>query len=146
MKSITILVISHLSATAFLFINKTFQCSSGEAAFQRAVKEGDEDAVQQLLADRQRLQDPNCRDENGTTSLHMAAQAGFNRIILHLLADPRVEVNCRGINGVTALFVAAEAGHDRVVQTMINDGRVEKNSAKDCGCTPLRAAALCGIM
>ena len=129
MKSITILVISHLSATAFLLQqstkNKTFQQSPGEVAFRHAVSIGDEDAVQQLLADRQLLQDPNCRDEDGTTSLHEAAAAGFNRIVLHLLADPRVEVNCRGKNGVTALIVAAKTGHDRVVQTLLDDGRVK---------------------
>ena len=100
--------------------------------------------MQQLLADRQLLQDVNCRDENGLTCLHGAAADGHNRIVLLLLADPRVEVNCRGINGVTPLSAAAHMGHHRVVQTLLADGRVEINCGDDDDIMPLHIAAVQG--
>ena len=108
----------------------------------RAAQRGDRDGVEQLVANQRLLPEVNCRDEDGRTALHSAAVSGHDRVVLLLLADPRVDVNCSDKHGVTPLGNAADAGHVRVVKIFLADRRVEINASDKDGYTPLHAAAL----
>ena len=106
----------------------------------------------QLLANQQLLPEVNCRDEDGHTALHYAVMNGHDRIVLLLLADPRVDVNCRDKHGATPLSLCLAAAadvcsqtdqtdHNRVVQILLADQRVEINATDKHGYTPLHGAA-----
>ena len=108
----------------------------------RAALGGDEDVVRQWLANKDLLEEVNCRNEGGHTPLHLAALNGHDRVVLLLLADPRVDVNCSDKYGATSLAMAADAGHVRVVKIFLADRRVEINAGDKDGQTSLHVAAM----
>ena len=110
----------------------------------RAALGGDEDVVRQWLANKDLLEEVNCRNEGGHTPLHLAALNGHDRVVLLLLADPRVDVNCSGKHGATPLVMAADAGNVRVLKILLADLRVEINASDKEGYTSLHAAAVLG--
>ena len=55
---------------------------------------------------------------HGMTALHMAAQAGYHRIV-SLLIKYGIDINATTEDGTTALFNAVEKGHMRVVEVLL---------------------------
>ena len=113
-------------------------------ALHRAALRGDHNSVERMLANKDLLTEVNCRDEDGNTPLHSAALNGHGRVVLILLADPRVDVNCSGKHGATPLVMAADAGNVRVLKILLADLRVEINASDKEGYTSLHAAAVLG--
>src|SRR5947209_8004358 len=85
--------------------------SGGWAELNRAMVEGDSQAVQSLLDAGAAM---NSRDEIGETPLHRAACAG-NLESAQLLMERGAEVNAQDANGQSPLAAAAASSHADVV-------------------------------
>lgn len=110
-----------------------------EGELFEAVRRGDARRVEGLL---EKGADPNCRDENGLTPLHIAAKFGRVEIIRRLVtkgADP----NARGRNSATPLHLAAESGQEEAARLLVELG-ADVNARDESGRTPLHYAAMAG--
>ncbi|KAK9062199.1 hypothetical protein SSX86_019385 [Deinandra increscens subsp. villosa] len=65
--------------------------------------------------------DPNKKDYDGRSPLHLAASKGHMDITLFLI-ETRVEVNISDNFGNTPLFEAIKNGHDNIASVLVNEG------------------------
>lgn len=65
--------------------------------------------------------DPNKKDYDGRSPLHLAASRGYEDIILFLIQEG-VDINISDNFGNTPLFEAIKSGHDRVASLLIKEG------------------------
>ena len=108
-----------------------------EAAFRKAVEEGDTGAVELFLAAGM---DPEVRDTAGRTVLINAASRGSNNISKKLLGEG-ADVNARDAAGSTALMESAEGDHKDTTKVLLENG-ADVNQSDNAGRTALiRAAA-----
>lgn len=110
-----------------------------EAAFTRAVEEGDTNAVELFLAAGM---NPNAKDSAGATALINAAAKGSNNISEKLL-NKGADVNGRDAQGTTALMRAADGGHEDTAKVLLERG-ADVNLADNKGTTALILAAARG--
>jgi hypothetical protein len=89
-----------------------------EAAFARAVEEGDTGTVDLFLASGM---SPEVRDADGRTLLISAASRGSNNISEKLLGKG-ADVNARDANGSTALMESAEGDHKDTTKVLLENG------------------------
>ena len=108
-----------------------------EAAFTRAVEEGDTGAVDLFLAAGM---SPDAEDGAGRTALISAASRGRNNVSRKLLGRG-ADVNARDGTGSTALMQSALGGHKETTDVLL-DGGADVNLRDNNGQTALiRAAA-----
>lgn len=108
-----------------------------EAAFTRAVEEGDTGAVDLFLAAGM---SPDAKDEAGRTALISAASRGRNNVSQKLLGRG-ADVNARDAAGSTALMLSALGGHKETTDVLLRGG-ADVNLRDNNGQTALiRAAA-----
>lgn len=108
-----------------------------EAAFARAVEEGDTGAVELFLAAGM---NPEVKDAAGRTVLINAASRGSNNISKKLLGKG-ADVNARDDSGSTALMNSAAGDHKETTEVLLENG-ADVNLADNDGRTALiRAAA-----
>ena len=108
-----------------------------EAAFTKAVEEGDTDAVELFLAAGMNTE---AKDDAGRTALINAASRGSNNISKKLLGRG-ADANARDGRGSTALMESAEGDHKDTTEVLLENG-ADVNLADDDGRTALiRAAA-----
>lgn len=88
-------------------------------------------------------QDPNAKDDDGTTALMRAAKDGHTEIVKILLAQPGVRVDEKDPLGHTALMLAAIEGRSEVVRLLL-EAKSDANSADAEGETALHLAAYFG--
>ena len=74
------------------------------------------------------MTDLNAEDDQGRTSLYIAASRNRTHVLKFLLQQNGVEVNHQTKNhGETALLVAAKYGHTEVVRLLLGDDRIDVN-------------------
>lgn len=61
----------------------------------------------------------------GRSALHLASLGGDERMVDHLLKDPKVDVNLKDDIGMTALVFASLAGHARIVKLLLRTRRID---------------------
>ena len=76
--------------------------------------------VAQELLQTKKIIDINEQNYHGMTALHMAAQAGYEKIV-ELLIKYGLEIDSTTEDGTTALFNAVEKGHLKVVETLLQN-------------------------
>ncbi|KAK4480078.1 hypothetical protein RD792_013135 [Penstemon davidsonii] len=69
--------------------------------------------------------DPNKKDYDGRSALHLAASRGYEDIILFLIQEG-VDINAEDNFGTTPLFEAIKSGHDRVASLLLREGALLK--------------------
>ncbi|KAL1566753.1 hypothetical protein AAHA92_02325 [Salvia divinorum] len=69
--------------------------------------------------------DPNKKDYDGRTALHLAASKGYEDITLFLIQE-RVDINAEDNFGNTPLLEAIKNGHDRVASLLSKEGAILK--------------------
>eukprot|EP00486_Rosalina_sp_Unknown_P003727 CAMPEP_0201576528 /NCGR_PEP_ID=MMETSP0190_2-20130828/22394_1 /ASSEMBLY_ACC=CAM_ASM_000263 /TAXON_ID=37353 /ORGANISM="Rosalina sp." /LENGTH=667 /DNA_ID=CAMNT_0048007477 /DNA_START=769 /DNA_END=2772 /DNA_ORIENTATION=- len=74
--------------------------------------------------------DINEQNYHGMTALHMAAQAGYDKIC-ELLMKYIIDIDATTEDGTTALFNAVEKGHLKVVATLLQHGAEANLSSRD---------------
>jgi serine/threonine protein kinase len=110
-----------------------------DAAFTRAVEDGDTSAVELFLAAGM---NPDAKDSQGRTALINAASKGSNNISEKLL-NKGADVNAKDAVGSTALMRAAEGGHRETTQVLLERG-ADVNMTDNDGTTALIYAAAQG--
>jgi serine/threonine protein kinase len=110
-----------------------------EAAFSRAVEEGDPGAVELFLAAGMK---PDVKDSAGRTALINAASRGSNNISQKLLSRG-ADVNARDNTGSTALMQSALGGHKETTKVLL-ENRADVNLTDNNGQTALIYAAAQG--
>ena len=118
---------------------KAVSVASLERELFEAVRRGDASRVEGLL---EKGVNPDCKDENGLTPLHIAAKLGRVEVIKVLFvrgADP----NSRDRNSATPLHLAAESGQEEAVRLLVELG-ADVNARDESGRTPLHYAAMAG--
>ena len=83
---------------------------------------------------------PDLKDQNQSTPLYLAAEAGRVAVVALLADREDVDVNSRGVADRTPLHVAAQNGHDAVVALLVACADVDVNCIDEDGCTPLHKA------
>lgn len=89
-------------------------------ALMTACYHGYYDVAQELLQTK-KIIDINEQNYHGMTALHMAAQAGYDKIC-ELLLKFVIHIDATTEDGTTALFNAVEKGHIKVVATLLENG------------------------
>ncbi|KAK4480079.1 hypothetical protein RD792_013136 [Penstemon davidsonii] len=69
--------------------------------------------------------DPNKKDYDGRSALHLAASRGYEDIILFLIQEG-VDINAEDNFGTTPLFESIKSGHDRVASLLLREGALLK--------------------
>ncbi len=88
-------------------------------ALLRAASAGNADTVRTILASPN--VDVNGIDDQGNTSLILAARFGHNDVVTALLIA-NADVKLKNNEGKTALMLAAEGGHDETVRALTQAG------------------------
>ena len=89
-----------------------------DAAWEEAIKRGDDQAMRALLA---RGTDVDALDRYGQTALMLAAQAGHRQVVETLVAHgANLDVTAK--YGLSALMLAIIAGHAEVVRGLAKAG------------------------
>ena len=83
--------------------------------------------------------DPDARNKNGGTPLHMAAGKGHSEAIAALI-DAGADPDARNKNGETPLRMAAGKGHSEAIAALIDAG-ADPDARNETGETPLHMAA-----
>jgi len=86
--------------------------------------------------------DPDCRDQDGTTPLMLAARNGRVKVV-SLLLDEEANPNVRKVTGVMAIFLASVGGYLDIVTKLVESGSDVDPQSQEGG-TPLMAAAQAG--
>jgi ankyrin repeat protein len=89
-----------------------------DAAWERAVRGGDVEAVHRLL---RAGADVDARDRYGQTAVMLAAHHG-HRELVELLVEARADLNVAAKYNLTALMLAIVAGHAAVAGVLIRGG------------------------
>lgn len=92
--------------------------SSGEAALHIVTRERDAQWVLYLL---QQNANPNIRDGDGNTPLHIAAQIGFPDAV-NWLRIVNADLNARNNRGETPLILAVHQRHGAIVRQLVDAG------------------------
>ncbi|KAL9095262.1 MAG: hypothetical protein Q9165_002518 [Trypethelium subeluteriae] len=100
---------------------------------------GDLDTVQFLLDCGA---DPNCRDHEGWSAIHWAAEQGHLRIVC-VLFNHAANINAVSSYGTSPLHCAANGGHTGIVSELLRQG-ADPLKATCHGWTPLHHAAFMG--
>lgn len=108
-----------------------------EAAFTKAVEEGDTGAVELFLAAGMNTE---VKDGDGRTVLINAAAKGSNNISKKLLGKG-ADVNARDDKGSTALMASAEGDHKDTTEVILENGADVNLSDNDGRTALIRAAA-----
>jgi len=86
-----------------------------------AAERGNSNKVRELLKRGGLKANPNTRDKNGNTPLHLAAEHGFLDVA-RLLLEHGADVNAIGKSGWTPLHVAAVNGRMAIVRLLLEHG------------------------
>lgn len=105
--------------------------------FFDAVREGDLKRVEELLSDPGL--NINCRDNEKSTALHLAAWRG-NSILAKIILDKGAKIEAKDSGGQTALHCAAIRGHLGLVKLLLANG-ADIEASTDVGTTALSEAA-----
>jgi ankyrin repeat protein len=125
--------------------------TGGVSEIHVAAAQGDLARVESILAEKPEL--VNARDKDGWIPLHMAANAGHNRMVELLLANG-AEVSAKTFKksrwgysnkefGWTALHMAVNAGNKEMAKLLLVNG-AEVNVKTNIGHTPLHMACIEG--
>jgi ankyrin repeat protein len=106
---------------------------TGQTPLHEEAAAGCKEVVELLLA---KNAEPNAKDHDGFTPLHMAASAD----VAGLLLAKGAEVNAKGKDGFTPLHTAARKGYKDVAELLLANG-ADVNAQSNWGWTPLHAAA-----
>jgi uncharacterized protein len=130
------MVSKYFKYIVYLIVAMAFSvCNAGAYEdFFLAVKRDDGDTVRALL---QRGFDPNSRDPDGQTALHLALRDQSPRTAAALWASPGLDVNAANASGETPLMMAALRGDIEWARRLVERGaKVQKD-----GWSPLHYAA-----
>jgi len=114
-------------------------CGNSVAEFHQAVRSGDLEMAEALLAEEPTLVDSK---EGGQTLLFEALQEEQRNMVL-LLIDNGVDVNVKDTHSFTPLHYAAQQGHTEIAELLTAKG-ANVNATDMMGETPLHAAVLGG--
>jgi ankyrin repeat protein len=101
----------------------------------KAALEGNVEKVEELLS---KGADPNVKDEDGNTPLHLAIKANHLQIA-RLLVERGADVNARNKRGKTPLHIAAERSNEEAVALLVEKG-ADVNAKDESMLTPLHVA------
>ena len=99
---------------------------------------GSEVVVNLLLEKDDPTYDPDARDKEQRTALHIAAEKGYTSVVKLLLAH-KASINAKDKYEGTALYWAVSEGHNAVVELLLENGANVNIGRKD-GATPLAVA------
>ena len=102
-----------------------------------AAEQGDAASLRAALAAGE---DPNTRDADSYTPIHLSAGMGAADALSALLDDPRTEVDATDDVGESPLHLAAAAGRTEAARRLLLHG-AEVDAASQHGYTPLHMAA-----
>ena len=88
--------------------------------------------------------DVNAKDDNGSTALHMASEAGNVNEVVRLLEQPRIDVNVQNTNRRTALMLASRCGRTKVAEMLLNQSGINVNVKDNNDQTALMHASMSG--
>jgi len=148
-KKLNVLLALLIVTLMVLFVWLVF--TGGVSEIHVAAAQGDLAGVESILAEKPEL--VNARDKDGWSPLHMAANAGHNRMVELLLANG-AEVNAKTFKksrwgysnkefSWTALHMAANAGNKEMAKLLLANG-AEVNVKTNIGHTPLHMACIDG--
>jgi ankyrin repeat protein len=118
---------------------------TGFTALLAAANFGHANIISKLLKlDEMRKLNVNAQNNKGSSSLILAAQKGFDKIVAILGADPRVDLNAGGNQGQTALFGAAGKGHEGVIRELLECNEIDADAPDGEKNTAIMAAGSIG--
>ena len=88
--------------------------------------------------------DVNATDDNGSTALHMASEAGNVNEVRWLLEQPRIDVNVQNTNLRTALMLASRCGRTEIAKMLLNQSGINVNVKDNNDQTALMHASMSG--
>ncbi|GKS57586.1 hypothetical protein YTPLAS18_11130 [Nitrospira sp.] len=89
-----------------------------DICWEEAVRRGDGDVVQDLIA---RGIDLDARDRHGQSGLMLAAHAGHLGVV-QILIDGGADLNMTAKDGLSALMLAVVAGHQEIARALVRAG------------------------
>jgi ankyrin repeat protein len=158
--------ISYIDVTKLLVSNGAdinAKDEGGQTSLQKAIFHGDKEVVNFLIAEGaeisihlaayigsfakvksliERGTDPNSRNKDGDTVLHLAVSGGHNDIA-GLLIDSGANPNTKNRMGQTPLHIAAKTGYKDIAELLIDKG-ANVNLSNNEGRTPLLEAVYSG--